>query len=355
MASIISAYIEITGLCNEKCPYCYNDINVSVGDSIPFPHLISVLSELKSQHNLNNVVFSGGEPFLYPHVQQLLAYCKENHILVAIISNGKCFEPDNFDLLLRFAPNLQLSFDGFDSSSHDPTRGGGNFKLITDGIVTLRNRGYAGQITARVNFHKNNFYQFDKLLTLFERLSPHINTISLSVLHKTHHYLGTFADFISFDEICANQNFFNSIDCWNSSHSVKIVQDFNTPDIGCPYVANDADIKCGIRIAPDGKVFPCQLFMDDLFCLGDTNCESIHSILNGDKLISFSAQVRNRTQQILNCQKCGFKLICAGGCPAMAYVENHDINSVTSICKLRKSQLSALVCSVADQFRTNSL
>jgi molybdenum cofactor biosynthesis enzyme MoaA len=46
MNNIRGAYVEITGKCNERCPYCYNEKLMIKGQELPFEIVCSLSEQL---------------------------------------------------------------------------------------------------------------------------------------------------------------------------------------------------------------------------------------------------------------------------------------------------------------------
>jgi uncharacterized protein len=347
MSSIIGAYIEITGACNEKCPYCYNEKLVNSGDGLPYDTLSGLLRELKEQ-GISRVALSGGEPFLHGKIYEIMQYAEEIGMELYVISNGKCFEEENISLLTRFQSDLQITFDGYDEASHDATRGKGNFAKITRGIIRARKIGYVGNIGVRINLHRKNIGHIPEFLSMFEEhfdvdgeKNRDIGAIAMALLHKTERGGGAFGDYLESDEYMQYPEIFDMFEEWNARHATKIIYEFNNPDISCPYNEKAEDVKCGLRIALDGNVFPCQMFTDDKFVVGNVYSQALAEILNGERLSAFIDAVHGRKGNIEQCKPCGYKAMCAGGCPAQAYIENGTLDSVAAKCKSRKKGFNA--------------
>jgi radical SAM protein with 4Fe4S-binding SPASM domain len=104
---------------------------------------------------------------------------------------------------------------------------------------------------------------------------------------------------------------------------------------------DDRDIYVyGLVIALDGNVFPCQMFTDDKFIIGNVYSQTLSEILNGERLSAFIVAVHGRKGNIEQCKPCGYKGMCAGGCPAQAYAENQTIYSVSARCRTRKNHFN---------------
>lgn len=360
MSKLIAAYIEITGKCNSKCPYCYNEKLVSTGKELPLDRLVDVFQELKAK-GITDVALSGGEPFLYRQIRKLLDETKRIGINVAVISNGTCFSEYGLKILSSYQPNLQITFDGHNAMLHDNTRGNGNFQRITKGIKAARNAGYHGKISVRFNIHKSNNEHIAEFLDMISlnydvdgKDFRDIDSIGMALVHRTEDDLGSFKDYLASDEYLNYPQIFSQFEEWNERHSAKITYDFNNPDIGCAYNAPAKDVRCGIRIALDGNVYPCQMFTDPKFSIGNILQEPLSDIMNGEKLSQFIDLVHSRRDRIDTCKTCAFKGVCAGGCPAQAYIENGTINSVTARCKSRKQHFGKAFSAILDEMKRKS-
>ncbi|MDR0446734.1 MAG: radical SAM protein [Oscillospiraceae bacterium] len=356
MAGIIAAYIEITGVCDEKCPYCYNEKLVSTGESLPVETIVGVFSQLKDA-GVSSAALSGGEPFLHKDLTEIFLRAKQMDFSVSVISNGRCFDGACMDTLAEYEPALQLTFDGWDADSHDATRGRGNFAKITRGVKTARERGYSGKINLRLNLHEKNISYLQKFFTMIEQEfsvdgdERDIESVSLAVIHRTESGGAGFSDYLPIDALLTNSEIAELSDAWNKSHTAQITTKFTDPDIGCPYNAEVEDVKCGLRIALDGNVFPCQAFTDDRFAIGNVFEERLSDITRGEKIMAFIEAVRGRRNALEECRPCAYKAVCSGGCPAMAFVEHGTLDAVSSICASRKAGLNRLFSSIMSEKR----
>ena len=78
-------YIELTNLCNAKCPFCSNPYKTNTNLDISV--LKKVLNELDGV--IDKVTLTGGEPLLYPHFDELLDVLDNSNILFyALTTNG---------------------------------------------------------------------------------------------------------------------------------------------------------------------------------------------------------------------------------------------------------------------------
>ncbi|NVK52487.1 MAG: radical SAM protein [Flavobacteriaceae bacterium] len=121
---------RITGLCNERCPFCYG----------PEKHIhppIDIINKITSaicNSNFNVVRFSGGEPLLISNLSEVIKRLNTKKIKVVLSTNGFSYLKKKND----FEPNiskLNLSLDGYDQKSHSIN--GRSKKSFTDIINIL--------------------------------------------------------------------------------------------------------------------------------------------------------------------------------------------------------------------------
>lgn len=347
MSKIIGAYVEITGTCNRNCPYCYNEKLVNSGCYIPISTLLKLFDQL-SEKGLSSVTLSGGEPFLYDHLDEALEHSKHIGLGVNIVSNGLCFTEKNIDILTKYNPNIQITLDGFNEESNDKTRGDGCFKQNVYGIINSREKGYCGKIALRINLYKGNITKLERILDLIQG-SFYINnncildSIHAAILHRTSDNNSQFDEYLDDDEYLRYPTAINLMSTWNETHSEKINYDFINADIGCTYNASKEEINCGLRIAPDGNVFPCQMFTDMRYSFGNINECGLDEILEGARFSRFVELIHARRHAISQCQECAFVLVCAGGCPAQALIERGSLNAVSNRCSIRKNYLKTRI------------
>ncbi|MDR0445676.1 MAG: SPASM domain-containing protein [Oscillospiraceae bacterium] len=174
-----------------------------------------------------------------------------------------------------------------------------------------------------------------------------IDNISVAAIRRTEDNGNAFAYYLTGDEYFKHPEIIEMFDDWNARHRAQIKHDFSTPDLGCAFNAENGSIRCGLRIALDGNVFPCQMFTIDKFTIGNIYDNTIADIMNGVALENFANMMRERLGRIPKCAGCGYKLICAGGCPAEAYIENGTLFSVSAKCEARKRYVSAALIKAA--------
>lgn len=168
-----------------------------------------------------------------------------------------------------------------------------------------------------------------------------INTVYIALVHSNSKIDNTFTL-----QRAEYESLPNIIDNWNkkqiSVDSITAAYEFMNPDIGCPYNNEMGTIDCGIKIDSEGDVFPCQLFSDKKFCIGNINENNLDCIIQSKEMNDFILIIRERKLINKNCVKCGYKFLCGCGCPAKAFIEYKDINS-PQLCPIRKETFNSML------------
>lgn len=206
-------------------------------------------------------------------------------------------------------------------------------------------------LTLRINFHKANIADASKFLDLINKMpqidgNSMIDSIQAAILHKTDADNSLFDLYLDTDEYQDNPQLIDVFVKWNQNHTAKINYEFINADIGCAYNMPVEAVECGLRIAADGNVFPCQSFTDSKYSFGNIKESKLNEVLESDKFRQFVELVHNRRNNLEQCKECGFSLICAGGCPAQAIVEHGYINSVSDRCVVRKKYLKESILKI---------
>lgn len=324
-------YIEINSHCNKKCIYCYNEDIIESFTVLPLSVVTKIIDEMKAL-GVNNISLSGGEPMLHPNILDILAYCHDTDIKVTMITNCSVINKENIRSLTESGPNLQLTIDSGIEDIHNMSRGKGTLQGQKSALNLLKENGYQGEINLRCNLWKKNLFE-DSVKSVIEfAVEFGIKQVGFNLAHATENFHEILA---SSSEIEKADKMIEKLAAGYPDAQIK----FNeaTVSLGCPFIEDEKTVGCGFRIAPDGFVYPCQLFSDKEFRLGNVYLQTLKDILNGNELQRFLNLIQLRKHFIPACKSCVCQNFCAGGCPAMAYLENDNIFTFSGSCDRRKS------------------
>ena len=137
MYRALDFYIEISGKCNAKCPYCarqrfeqrYSGKNMSPG---LFEQILNRLFELElldRDHVSTIKLYNWGEPFLNPEINEILGILKKNK-LYADVSSNFIFKPEIDKDLLPVINGAIFSLSGFSQDSYGKIHGASLDKVL---------------------------------------------------------------------------------------------------------------------------------------------------------------------------------------------------------------------------------
>lgn len=157
-------HIEISGVCNARCPYCTagagSHFKGSFMDIDLFRSVLTRLTDTGLAHpdHTTLALYNWGEPFLHPGIRDIISIINEFGYKYAFSTNASVIP----EIDAAFSENLTLaiiSVPGFSQESYDRIHGF-EFPVIKKNMIQLINAlhssGYKGEI--RISYH---VYQFN--------------------------------------------------------------------------------------------------------------------------------------------------------------------------------------------------
>jgi uncharacterized protein len=133
--------LALTGACNLRCRYCYQ--NAKSGARMPWPVLKAAADRvLESTSPRVDVVFAGGEPMLaFDLIERAVGYIERRRpaglgVQYSLATNGTLLTPDAIAFLDRHRFDVELSFDGVLPAQ--AVRGEHSFARIDGALDDLR-------------------------------------------------------------------------------------------------------------------------------------------------------------------------------------------------------------------------
>lgn len=176
--NVKALFIEISGVCNAKCPYCVqNRLRKDnhfgeVMSSKLFLQILNHLIEIKAIPKSRIIyLYNWGEPFLNPEINKILEILKEKNLQAGLSSNF-IFLP-NFDKqLLSVINNITFSLSGFSQKSYGRIHGAllnevlNNFEKLYEDL-----RKYSPKTKIKIAWHRYSFNEdeFWKTYRYFNR------------------------------------------------------------------------------------------------------------------------------------------------------------------------------------------
>jgi radical SAM protein with 4Fe4S-binding SPASM domain len=159
--------LELTPLCNNKCPGCFN---VFIDDKVKRP-MGGVLPPLtaaqwhtiltKIQPYVERVKLTGGEPTLHPEFDAIVQSLADLNISFSLFTNARWRKPDQLITLLKAIPQFTgflISLHGADAETHEAYSGiHGSFDETVANIRCAVNAGLGvatSTVISRQNYGK---------------------------------------------------------------------------------------------------------------------------------------------------------------------------------------------------------
>jgi MoaA/NifB/PqqE/SkfB family radical SAM enzyme len=132
-----SAMIDVTNVCNLRCPYCFTGQGKSDARTSNFIRLSEIqrLVEQTGKYLIAAHLYNWGEPFLHPEIPQIIRIFHDAKIFTKIATNlnihKKQLLTESMDAGLDY---LSLSIDGASQTIYSTYRRGGNLSLVLDNL-----------------------------------------------------------------------------------------------------------------------------------------------------------------------------------------------------------------------------
>ena len=166
--------LELTNLCNAKCPLCYRNNKDYIAKSPYQRPLNEVIDQLNLFTNLESIKLVGtiSEPTLYKDFFPLIEYLNSRDIEIEICTNGDTHQPSwwgELGKLLKKDDKVFFTICGSTQELHEVYRKGTKLQYILDNASALRKfskykNDYAQLI--RFNYNDDDFDGLDIIETV---------------------------------------------------------------------------------------------------------------------------------------------------------------------------------------------
>ena len=303
------AILELTYRCNLHCVHCYVDI--SEPDELTADEWKNVIDQLKSA-GVISLLLTGGEVLLREDFLDILSYAKRSKFFISLATNGALIDSDMAHDIVKLKPSaISISLYGASAMTHEAvTNVSGSFEKTLEGIRALVACGIKPLVqTVVMKSNVNELEHIDRLVT---NLGADINIDTVISPTKTG------AEFpFRFETTCEEL-----INCgWLPERFSKLSDD------------GHGLCKAGkslLSVAPNGDVFPCNVFPIKLGNLRQANIDKIWHLEPCAELRYLRSM---RRADLYACEKCELSVYCQR-CPGIAYIETGRLDGPsTSACR----------------------
>ncbi len=134
--------IEVTSVCNLRCPYCavtYNSDSITKG--YIEPDLVTRIIDEGAENGLCGVKFNyRGEPLLHPQIVEFVKYAKDKGLIDVYFNTNalRLTEEVGRGLIEAGMDRISISIEGFTAEVYEKHRVGSNFEKILENVKTLK-------------------------------------------------------------------------------------------------------------------------------------------------------------------------------------------------------------------------
>lgn len=299
------AILELTYRCNLHCVHCYVDI--SEPDELTTDEWKNVIDQLKSA-GVISLLLTGGEILLREDFLDILSYARHCKFFISLSTNGTLINSDMARDIAELKPfAISISLYGASAMTHEAvTNVSGSFEKTLAGIRALVDCGIKPLIQTVVM--KSNINELEQINQLVTSLGAEINIDTVISPTKT----GAESPFqfeTTYDEL---------VNCgWLPEKFHKL------PDDGHGLCKAG---KSMISVAPNGDVFPCNVFPVKLGNLRQANFDKIWHLEPCAELRYLRSM---RRADLYACNKCELSIYCQR-CPGIAFIESGSLDGPSS-------------------------
>lgn len=327
IANALNAPLEIalypTLKCNMSCKFCFvKNVNKTISEELPVSSWIDIINQAKEM-GVFSISILGGEPTLYPDIIPLLECANESGMNITITSNGMAVPEEVLDAIVRLnhvIPVFSLQSIG---ELNRYLMGGDYRKTIKTIDFLLAKKKEVRINSVYTNQSTEDFYRIIDYCVLHK-----IDRYSIGLymdINKSNNGINvhTFKDARILDEklkkyISAKygkNKFIVSLEgCMlytgypDFEHDIWKISPYEKIYYGCRAG------RTKLEIYANGDVYPCICFENAIQPISNITNSKLDDIWKNDE---YMKKLREESALNLECQKCGYSVICNGGCPAV--------------------------------------
>jgi len=306
--------IELTGQCNLKCSYCYQNGWASRGTigASTIEHIIAYIEKCTGLFACQAVKidFIGGEPFIAVDAMQeifsrIKLICRERGLRfeAQAETNGTLLKYERLRELDILDLSVTLSLPEDHNKMRPYMNGAPSYDRILSNLIDCRDlfKNNPLNLSLRYNVHAGNYRQFADFVAEMKRLQLPIKTIKTA--YTAEH--GAFHNGLTMDEFKA----------WNSSTAIDVLLNHGYP---VPFFPHATTKRCEAY-----QSFNCKVFFDGTVGLCNaskygTSSLSIRQLVSNpaalnEHYVDIKAWTPLQDAECFNCKElllCGGKTFC---------------------------------------------
>ena len=347
--SIKSVFLHLTDKCNLLCKHCYAKNMSARGRELTDKEIASFLEKFYAAGG-RAVVLSGGEPLLRNNFKKIFQINPTAEFI--LLTNATLIDDDWAAFLSQFNVSIQVSIDGSAAKIHDSIRGKGSFAAAMAGLEHLKRRGLQKRVNLCTTIMRQNLNDLPNILNLAR--STGISFVRFLPLRKKGNAQHNWDDIQSGVTAKDYEKFF--------SYALHEAMDqYPDLDIRCGLTGYILDSRklmndgcwcpIGKNIVVDtmGNMYPCSLFMDEQFKLGNIRDNSINDIQSNPVLNELVLAREKRKTKTERCCHCMWRNFCQGSCMGVVLEQHGTIWETDEFCDFRIALYEQSVIKLAEE------
>jgi radical SAM protein with 4Fe4S-binding SPASM domain len=290
----VSVSIELTNICNLKCPECSSGSEKMTRERgfMDIDIFSEIISELRPYlYNIN--LYFQGEPMMHPRFFNFLEMSKG--IKTTLSTNGHFLSPDIAEKLAASGLHkIIVSLDGMDYETYSLYRIGGQFEKVIGGIEslsqTIESSGSSLKLEVQFLVNRHNEKQISSAREFAKKAGATLRLKSMQIIdnERIEYWLPEIRKYSRYKKI-------------NGRYKIKSHLNNNCLRLWLNPV-----------ITWDGKVVPCCFDKNADNIMGDLTQNSFRSVWNGANYKLFRNTLLKERRSINICRNCTSGLIGVG-------------------------------------------
>lgn len=188
---LLSVEIELSRLCNFRCPYCYAASEADIAGEVTDAEVRDVVVQAQELGALK-IIILGGEPMLHPRLFDTIRFIRDRGLQVEMFTNGTGITEGKARELFDLQVNVALKMNTFDRKTQDMLVGrDGGYEIIHAALRHLREAGYPARdlkpflavstVMCTLNEHELiplwTWLRDQNILPYFEMVTPQGNAV----------------------------------------------------------------------------------------------------------------------------------------------------------------------------------
>lgn len=283
--------LAITHRCNLKCIHCMVDADFCKDNKDYFDTktICSFLDKIVAV-SPKSITLTGGEALLRPDCITIIKYLRSIFAgKITLMTNGTLITTKNVESIASSVNSIDISLDGADEQSCSVIRGKGVFDKVVSNIKLLHLHGFSN-ITLSMVLSANNVRYKQQFFELNKTLGTRPMLRALSYEGRAKDNKEILDNVVTTDATISNEK---KVDIENR---------------GCCCTAGYDQLT----IEANGDIFPCNLFVEPEFKLGNiAEVEDISKILDGNKGCFLCKSIQKYDPgKFESCKNCNVNYFC---------------------------------------------